>query len=97
MGRNIDRGVIQLTLKGNKLKEYKNLVEASADLKIPVLRIRVCCNKRRNTTHGFIFRYLDEYKKEEVLKHIENMHQKREQMKEKLRNHYDLSQYTTCV
>lgn len=48
--------VIQYDLKGNFIKEYDNVCIAEKETKIR--HIRECCDNKRKTTKGYIFKYI---------------------------------------
>ena len=47
--------VVQYDLKGNFIKEYENLCIAEKETEIR--HIRECCDNKRKTTKGYIFKY----------------------------------------
>ena len=55
--------VVQYDLQGNFIKEYENLCIAEKETKIR--HIRECCDNKRKTTKGYIFKYKNELLKKE--------------------------------
>lgn len=51
--------VLQYSLDGNFIKEYKSAKDAAIQTGIEVSNIRSCCRGLYKKTHGFIFRYKD--------------------------------------
>ena len=51
------RAVLQCDLNGNFIKEWESQIEANSCLKICNSSISACCNGKRKTAGGFIWRY----------------------------------------
>lgn len=49
--------VIQYSLDGTFIKEWKSVIQASRELKISQGHISECCNNKRKSSGGFIWRY----------------------------------------
>lgn len=59
---NSNKIVVQLDINNNFIKTYNTLTLASKELNIQVSHISSCCKGKRNTTGGFKFMYVDDYK-----------------------------------
>ena len=54
------RAISQYTLAGDFIKSYSSMVEAHRDTKIYIRSIRECCQGKRDSVGGFIWKYADE-------------------------------------
>ncbi len=54
------RPICQFDLAKNKLNEFSSIVEAGEQLQISTSGIKSVLYKKQNTTHGFIFKYLED-------------------------------------
>lgn len=54
------RAICQYTLTGDFIKNYSSMVEAHRDTKIYLRSIRECCQGKRDSVGGFIWKYVDE-------------------------------------
>ena len=57
--------VSQYDLNMNLIKIYESVYQCSKDLNIGIGDISMVCNYRRKTSHNYIFRFTDEYTKEQ--------------------------------
>lgn len=55
--KNSGKAIIQYDLKGNYIKRWKNASEAGRTLNIRTNKISACCNKKRNKTGGYKWRF----------------------------------------
>lgn len=55
--KNSGKAIIQYDLKGNYIKRWKNASEAGRTLNIRANKISACCNKKRNKTGGYKWRF----------------------------------------
>ena len=53
----ISKPIIQCTLDGKDIKEWKNGKQASIKLKIPASNISLCCHGKAKTTGGFKWKF----------------------------------------
>ena len=62
-GKKTNKPIIQLSLKGEYIKEYESALEAERQLNIGIIskHISGCCKGKRKTTGGFRWVYKDEY------------------------------------
>lgn len=56
------RPVVWLDIFGNYIKTFNSIVDAEKETGCHNSKITSCCRGRRNTTHGYKFMYLEEYK-----------------------------------
>lgn len=55
-----ERAVVQFSLNGQKIREYKSLSEAARITDSSVAKISICCQRKRDQHNGFQWRYKDE-------------------------------------
>ena len=55
-----NKPILQFDLKGNFIKEFESITQASKELNNSLDNISSCCLKRRRTSKGYIFRFKDD-------------------------------------
>lgn len=66
------RHVIQYSLKGEFIKEYKSAKEAAKAVNGRQSAIMQCCNRKLETSAGYIWRYKDSVNENDTIKPVEN-------------------------
>lgn len=61
LGNNKFRIIEQYDKKGNFIKEWKQIVTASKELKINATSIVKCCRKKRKSAGGYVWKYKNNY------------------------------------
>lgn len=60
LGNNTGKVVVQYDLNDNYIRRWKNATEAGRTLNIRANHISACCNKKRNKTGGYKWRFAKE-------------------------------------
>ena len=69
---NLEIPIIQYSIDGEKITEYKSITEANENTGVNMSSISHCCNRRYHTAGGFIWRYLDDSISQDDIEYINN-------------------------